>query len=441
MLRKLLFAVMIILSSFAFTPSSTQAQGTGCAGVLGLDGAPLYETFSINLASAEFEEGDAMSVSSGGVNIGLTITGAASFATSGTTVAYTFAEDGFYTIVITSLGTMDTTLSASCTLGGGGAVLVPNDGRSYDHWLFAIYDKGDGIFEVWGDCSAVNVCQLVAIVNLHLVDEPRQFKDYDGNWNVVVYAVANSGRLVTFQFNVNNGGTLIDDAYRVDFVVQNIPTIGDVASTNSTTVTPVPVGLDTDGDGIIDSLDDCPLISGLPFLNGCVPNALTGSAGLLNLPGENIAANGQCFNIQIVVRVPTNRIPERTVRPSDFPTVGGQFTIFSIEGNVIRTGNWNTSITPSNIAIYNGQVEIEPNSAFASDVSVGIVDDGNDPFEIIRATLTALNSNCSPFSDSSAFVAYASQVGAYGDLVIRADSTVNSCTSTVSGVPIISTSC
>lgn len=438
MLRKTLFTlimIMVVVGGIAFMPSSVEAQSAGCSSVAGLTGF-LSETFTVSTGSQAFLTGDVITVTSPAA-VDFSVSGSASYGSTGTSASYTIPADGNYTISVTNNTTMDTTIVASCAgvTGSGGAGV-------YNHFFFGIYDLGNGIYEVWGDCINTNECQLVARVDLNRIHEQSRFQDYGGSWYVDIFNIGNQGRLVTFQFNVYSSGNLLDDNFTVQHVVPSV--VPDTTNPNIPDTLSEEAFSDTDGDGVLDDFDECPLLSGLPFLNGCRPGALSQEGPVLTLPGEDISAEGQCFNIFIFARAPQDIIPDRDTPPHEFPTFGGRFSVLSVEGNVLDIFDWSSQMFLGGELLYKEQITLPENLPFVANLTVTVdadIAEGEEAFVIEFARLTLLRPDCSNFSDSSALFDYVNQTGAYDDIVVSAQDDEESCSSLVSGVPILSSNC
>lgn len=442
MLRKILFTlmVMIVVGGIGFMSSPVEAQSAGCSSVAGLTGF-LSETFTVTTGSQAFLAGDVITVTSP-TAIDFSVSGSASYGSTGTSASYTIPADGNYTISVTNNTTMDTTIVASCTgvTGSGGSGV-------YNHFFFGIYDLGNGIYEVWGDCINTNECQLVARVDLNRIHEQSRFQDYGGTWYVDIFNIGNQGRLVTFQFNVYSSGNLLDDNFTVQHVVPSV--VPDTSNPNVPDTLSEEAFSDTDGDGVLDDFDECPLVSGLPFLNGCRPGALSAEGPVLTLPGEDISAEEQCFEIYILARVPQDRHPAPGTPPHEFPTFGGRISLLSIENTVVDLVDWSAQArneigTPNSvILIYDDTITLPANQPFIGNLTVTVdetVAEGDDPFEITYAELTLRRPDCSPIGVPAIFD-HVNQNGTYDDIVISAQDDEESCSSLVSGVPILSSNC
>lgn len=249
MFRKLLISLFLMLTvgGASLLPSSVEAQSSGCGSVGGLTGW-VSEFDSVNTGSQPFVAGETINVSGDDV-FDFTVSGTASFSSNGTSASYTIPQDGNYTITVAKNSDGDLALNASCSGGSNGG----GGGGIYNTYAFSIYDRGNGVYHVWGDCAG-DECQLVAIVDLNqAVVSPTQFQDYGGTWFVDVHHIEDDGQNIVFQFNVYNGGILHDDGFRVRFPKSN----------NANT----PPSDDPDGDGFVGNDDYCPQVAGT--LTGC----------------------------------------------------------------------------------------------------------------------------------------------------------------------------
>ncbi len=309
-MKRVLLALIIIVSSLSFLPSPSQdvfAQDVsgGCSAVNGLNSSFVHAMATTSLTGQSFVQGDTLTFS-GEIGDVDTVPAVLHVVISGPgggldqtaeNISYTIPQSGLYDVSITNMHDSRTALLvAGCTPGTGGSGGGPGgewegytDGRLNpdpleNYTVFCDFDNLYIYVIIGGDGTLAGAYSIFAIADIQ-IGNSIQFPDQASGGGEVLTVYRQSQDDIQVWGARGAKSFSLTECYTANGSGTPPPAPQPTTDPNDTDGDGVDNDLDacpdqyapgmalgcpdTDGDGFVDAVDSCPIIAGVESANGC----------------------------------------------------------------------------------------------------------------------------------------------------------------------------